>query len=67
MLVVGDQAPYEEAAVSFGFKKNNFHFWIWGLEIDCHSPLWPTGGMQQQAGSNNNILPEGVTPPLCLE
>lgn len=70
MLVVGDQAPYEDAAVSS--RPHVFQFegpvicggllcagcLLWCLaKTDCVSLLWPPGGVQQQNGSNYDLIP----------
>lgn len=60
MLVVGDQAPYEEAAVSFSCSLT-FNL----SDLACESPcflLWPLGGVQQQNGPNDDLIPKGESP-----
>lgn len=60
MLVVGDQAPYEDAAVSFSTSFNSFkHFYSGIAAKNCFSSIWPLGGVQQQNGPNDDLIPKG--------
>lgn len=58
MLVVGDQAPYEDAAVSCCF---HLSLWLQITTTNCFFSMRPLGGVQQQNGPDNDLIPEGIS------